>query len=114
VKCQGVSDCAAGVASCGVDEYICGFIDDDYVVVFVEDVERYVFGRDCRFGQFRQGDFYEVIGIEFQAWFCLLAVDFYTARLDDFLKHNPAVVGVSPVEVFIKPAFLKGEADSQY
>ena len=65
VEGEGVCDCAAGVASCGVDEYIGGLIDDDYVVVFVEDIERYIFRRDFRFWQFGQGDFDEVVGIEF-------------------------------------------------
>ena len=61
VKCEGVGDSAAGIASCGVDEYIGGFIYYDYVVVFVEDVERYVLRRDFCFWQVGQGDFDEVV-----------------------------------------------------
>ena len=64
-------------------------------------------------GQFGQGDFDEVVGVEFQTRFGLFAVDFNAARLDDFLEHNAAVVGVSPVEIFIEPAFLEGTADAK-
>ncbi len=79
----------------------------------MKDVEGYIFGRDFISGQFGQGDFDEVVGVEFQTRFGLFAVDFNAARLDDFLEHNAAVVGVSPVEIFIEPAFLEGTADAK-
>jgi hypothetical protein len=41
---QGVDQGAVGAAGAGVDDEAGGFVDGDQVVVFVEDVERDVFG----------------------------------------------------------------------
>ncbi len=113
VKGQGVDQRAVGIAACGMDDHISLFVEDDYIVVFVDDIERNFFGENLFRGQFRQCQVYAVVGAELEAGFYGVSVDGDGAGTDDFLDHCPAVIAEPAVEVFIDSPLLDRAADSQ-
>ena len=61
---EGIDEGAVGVAGGGVDDHAVGFIENDEVLVFVEDVEGDVLRDEFEGDGFGDGDADEVAGIE--------------------------------------------------
>jgi hypothetical protein len=107
---QGIDEGAGVLAGAGMDDYARGFVDDDDVFVFIEDVEGKVFGFgvEGRTGLGFDGDAFGAA--EQQRRFGGSRVDEHAAGLDPLLEPGAAEFGQAGLEVVIEAlAFFFGE-----
>jgi len=74
----------------GVDNHIGLLVEDDDVVVFINDVQRDIFGQNLFGWQWRQGKFNFIAGREFKAFIYYFAVDLNGAGGDLLLEQASA------------------------
>lgn len=99
------------VTAGGVDNHIGLLVEDNDVVVFINYVQRDIFGQNLFGRQRRQGKFNFIAGTEFKAFIYCFAVDLNGAGGDLLLEQAPAEIAESSVQVFVNPALLDGISD---
>ena len=83
-----------------------GLLVENYqLFVFVNYIQRYIFGQNIFAGRLGRGKINYIPRAELLAWFGDFAVNFDGSLLDCNLDETPAEVAKAAVEVFIEPAF---------
>ena len=113
IEGQCVDEGSASVAPGGVDEDIGLLIEYYDVLVFVNDVEGNVLGRDFPGLWLWKCQLDSVASGELEALSDGLAVDEDGSGLDGVLQESPAEVAEAAVEILVDTAFLDGITDSQ-
>ena len=88
---EGVDEGAVGIAGGGVDDHAVGFVEDDEVFVFVENVEGKILGNEFEGDGLGDGDADEVAGMEGLLGFGGAVVDEDVAFFDEGLKAGARV-----------------------
>ena len=99
------------VTTGGVDNHIGLLVEDNNIIVFINYVQRDIFGQNLFGRQRRQGKFDFVAGTELKAFIYCFAVDLNGAGCDLLLEQTPAEIAEPSVQVFVNPALLDGISD---
>src|SRR5262249_29449943 len=102
VELERIHQCPAPVSLGRVDDHVGRLVDNGQELIFVEDVERDVFGDVdlvCRLGQ---PDADMIIEADLVTCLGRGTIDGYAAGVDDLLHNGPAVVGEDRDQVLVE------------
>ena len=105
---EAIYQCTMRIAPRRVDDKVGLLVEDDYVVIFEDDIERDIFGYEFGDLLWGQNEVQFVAWVEFVARFGGSAVDVYSLLADQFLQSCPAEMIESSSEILIEPAVFDG------
>ena len=108
---KAIDERAVEVAAGRMDDEVGLLVYYDDVVVFIDDIERNIFGFDLFCGQWRENEIYYITLFEAATRLDYLVVDLDSLFLDYPLDHGSAILAKTPLEVFVDTSLLYAVAD---
>ena len=103
IKGEGVYQSAVSIAAGGVNNHIGLLVENNYILILIDDIQRDIFRFNLLARKLRQSQIDCVTGTELKAGLDYFSVDLNASGADLSLDHSPAEVTEPSVEIFIHP-----------